>query len=145
MRELSRGRNDDSRARPQIQIVVVEKESGREVIEYFERLIAAGRKLQVSVAVIADRRIERPISGYGKDLIAQTCGKSSSPNRVLSAGSTTVSRYSRRRIEDRDLLLNVECVVPQNPAIIGRADSARRLVINRAKRDVYHSIRVQQR
>ena len=69
MRELSRGRNDDSRARPQIQIVVVEKESGREVIEYLERLIAAGGKFQVSVAVIADRRIERAISGYGVDLI----------------------------------------------------------------------------
>src|SRR5881227_3883993 len=54
MRKLSRGRNDESGACSKIQIVVVEKESGREVIEYFERLIAAGRKLQVSVAVIAD-------------------------------------------------------------------------------------------
>src|SRR5437867_5999984 len=54
MRKLSRGCNDDPRACPQIQVVVVEKETRREVIEYLERLIAAGRQFQVSVSVIAD-------------------------------------------------------------------------------------------
>src|SRR5204863_6424655 len=130
MGKLSWNRENDSRARPQIQIIVAEKESRRKIVEHRELLIAARRQFQVGVAVIPDRRIKWAVAGYSIDLIVQAGRERASPNRILSAGSAAVSRYGRRRIEDRDLLLNIECVVPENPAVVGGSRSARRLVIN---------------
>ena len=71
VRKLSRDRENDSRACSQIQIAVVEEKTGGKVVEHVELLIGAREKFQVSVAVIPNGGIERPIACHGIDLIAQ--------------------------------------------------------------------------
>src|SRR6266487_2606487 len=106
VRERTRESGDNNAgAGTEVLVVIVEDLMGRKVVEHLESG-AAGREFQVAVAPVASAGVERAVAGDGDDLVAESCGESTSPDRAQAAASAAVAAFVPRSIEDRNLLLN---------------------------------------